>query len=115
MCSTIDIVPTPPPPPAPTPTPPPTASATPGTDNGACAALWAQCGGPGYGGPTTCCAGAGTCQATNEWWSMCSTIDIVPTSTPAPAPTPPPSATPGTDNGACAALWAQCGGPGYGG
>jgi hypothetical protein len=37
---------------------------------GACAAMWAQCGGNGWSGPT--CCSQGTCKASNEWYSQCS-------------------------------------------
>ncbi|KAL1864335.1 hypothetical protein Daus18300_007759 [Diaporthe australafricana] len=40
-----------------------------GSGSGAGAALWAQCGGIGYTGPTTCAQG--TCKATNEYYSQC--------------------------------------------
>ena len=40
-----------------------------GSGSGAGAALWAQCGGTGYTGPTTCAQG--TCKATNEYYSQC--------------------------------------------
>lgn len=35
----------------------------------ACAAKYAQCGGQGFSGPK-CCA-AGTCRASNQWYSQC--------------------------------------------
>jgi len=44
----------------PTPTPAPT---------GSCSALWGQCGGSGWNGPT--CCSQGTCQAQNQWYSQC--------------------------------------------
>ena len=48
--------------PAPTPT-------NGGGNGGACSALWAQCGGQGYSGPT--CCSQGTCKASNQWYSQC--------------------------------------------
>ncbi|KAI8813161.1 glycoside hydrolase superfamily [Cladochytrium replicatum] len=35
-----------------------------------CATLWGQCGGQGWTGPTTCCAGS-TCVYSNPWYSQC--------------------------------------------
>lgn len=40
-----------------------------GGGGGACAALYGQCGGQGYTGPT-CCA-AGMCTFSNDWYSQC--------------------------------------------
>ncbi|KEY71220.1 hypothetical protein S7711_02330 [Stachybotrys chartarum IBT 7711] len=37
--------------------------------NGACAAMWGQCGGQGWTGPT--CCQSGTCTASNQWYSQC--------------------------------------------
>lgn len=37
--------------------------------NPSCAALYAQCGGSGWTGPT-CCA-SGSCKVSNEWYSQC--------------------------------------------
>lgn len=37
--------------------------------NPTCAALWAQCGGQGWTGPTCCTQG--TCTAGNQWYSQC--------------------------------------------
>lgn len=34
-----------------------------------CAAMWGQCGGSGFTGPT-CCA-QGTCTYSNQWYSQC--------------------------------------------
>jgi acetylxylan esterase len=34
-----------------------------------CAAMWGQCGGQGWTGPT--CCSAGTCKASNAWYSQC--------------------------------------------
>lgn len=57
-----------PPSPPPTTTPaPPTPTA--GPPSGSCAAMWAQCGGQGWTGPT--CCSQGTCRASNEWYSQC--------------------------------------------
>lgn len=33
------------------------------------AALWAQCGGEGYSGPTRCASGS--CKVSNQWYSQC--------------------------------------------
>lgn len=41
-----------------------------GGNVGATAAHWAQCGGQGFNGPTTCAAGF-TCQVQNPWYSQC--------------------------------------------
>ncbi|KAF8597297.1 hypothetical protein BDV93DRAFT_527530 [Ceratobasidium sp. AG-I] len=46
----------------------PTTTSTPST--GATAAKYAQCGGSGYTGPTTCAAGS-TCKFNNDWYSQC--------------------------------------------
>lgn len=51
-------------PPGTTTTNPPTPGPT-----GSCAALYGQCGGQGWGGPS-CCA-QGTCKASNQWYSQC--------------------------------------------
>lgn len=40
-----------------------------GTPNPTCAALYGQCGGSGWAGPT-CCA-SGTCKVSSEWYSQC--------------------------------------------
>ncbi|KFY21417.1 hypothetical protein V493_07427 [Pseudogymnoascus sp. VKM F-4281 (FW-2241)] len=48
----------------PTESPPPT-----GGGGGNCAARWGQCGGQGWTG-ATCCS-AGTCKASNQWYSQC--------------------------------------------
>ena len=80
--STAPPSPTPtPPPPSPTPTPPPT--------TGSCASLYAQCGGSGYTGPTTCCSG--TCTFNSQYYSQCLPGT---TSPPTPPPTPPPTTPP---------------------
>ncbi|CAP62281.1 uncharacterized protein PODANS_5_12330 [Podospora anserina S mat+] len=47
-------------------TPQPTQPSNPG---GNCAALWGQCGGSGWNGPT--CCSQGTCRASNQWYSQC--------------------------------------------
>jgi len=36
---------------------------------GSCSAIWGQCGGQGWNGPT--CCSQGTCQAQNQWYSQC--------------------------------------------
>ncbi|KAG7286697.1 Endoglucanase 5A [Staphylotrichum longicolle] len=49
----------------------PTTSSTPSTGGGSCTAQkWAQCGGNGFTGCTTCVAGS-TCKVSNEWYSQC--------------------------------------------
>jgi arabinoxylan arabinofuranohydrolase len=45
--------------------PPPTQP----TNNPTCAAMWGQCGGEGWSGPT--CCSAGTCKSSNQWYSQC--------------------------------------------
>ena len=40
-----------------------------GGGGGNCAALWGQCGGSGWTG-ATCCS-AGSCKASNQWYSQC--------------------------------------------
>ncbi|KAK0614603.1 1, 4-beta cellobiohydrolase [Immersiella caudata] len=53
----------------------------------ACGAVWSQCGGNGFTGTTTCCAGS-TCVKSNDWYSQClpgaqvTTTAQVPTLTP---------------------------------
>lgn len=37
--------------------------------NPSCAAMYGQCGGTGFTGPT--CCSSGTCTRTNEWYSQC--------------------------------------------
>ncbi|KAL5351983.1 hypothetical protein V496_04621 [Pseudogymnoascus sp. VKM F-4515 (FW-2607)] len=49
-------------------TAPPTQQTTPPV-SGTGAALYGQCGGTGWTGPTTCASG--TCKATNQWYSQC--------------------------------------------
>jgi arabinoxylan arabinofuranohydrolase len=71
--------PPPPPPPASsttTPSPPPPASSTTlvtttttSASSGACASLYGQCGGIGWGGPT--CCSSGTCKVGNPYYSQC--------------------------------------------
>ncbi|KAH7350155.1 fungal cellulose binding domain-containing protein [Plectosphaerella cucumerina] len=68
---------------------------------------WAQCGGIGFTGPTTCVAGW-TCVRSNDWYSQClqgavtstpptTTLPpTVPTTTSSPAP---PSSTASDDDG----------------
>lgn len=51
-------------PPTSQPTNPPTGGGGSGT-----AALWAQCGGEGYSGPTRCASGS--CKVSNQWYSQC--------------------------------------------
>ena len=40
-----------------------------GSTGGSCAALYGQCGGQGYNGPT--CCSSGTCKASNQYYSQC--------------------------------------------
>jgi acetylxylan esterase len=56
--------------PAPTtgPTSQPTAQPTTGPSPN-CSPMWGQCGGQGWTGPT--CCSAGTCKASNQWYSQC--------------------------------------------
>ncbi|EAW11688.1 fungal cellulose binding domain protein [Aspergillus clavatus NRRL 1] len=65
------------------------------------APLYAQCGGQGYSGPTSCVSGA-VCTAWNDWYHQCvpgtstmqsSTATAAPVSTTSAAPSPSPSAT----------------------
>ncbi|KAK4113261.1 carbohydrate-binding module family 1 protein [Canariomyces notabilis] len=46
-----------------------TPTPTGGTGGGNCAALWGQCGGMNWQGPT--CCSQGTCKAANQWYSQC--------------------------------------------
>lgn len=46
------------------------ATTTSGGGGGACASHWAQCGGNGWTGATTCCSPY-TCQVGNPWYSQC--------------------------------------------
>ena len=39
------------------------------TGGAGCASMWGQCGGQGWTGPT--CCSAGTCTASNQWYSQC--------------------------------------------
>ncbi|KAK4109463.1 glycoside hydrolase family 10 protein [Canariomyces notabilis] len=57
------------------------------------APLWAQCGGQGYTGPTTCVSGA-VCQKSNDWYSQCLPGSTAPTpaKTQATAGSPTPAA-----------------------
>lgn len=49
----------------------PSSSSAPSTGGGSCTAQkWAQCGGNGFTGCTTCVAGS-TCKVSNEWYSQC--------------------------------------------
>ncbi|KXJ87149.1 glycosyl hydrolase family 62-domain-containing protein [Microdochium bolleyi] len=56
-------------PPAGTTTTNPGTQPTQNPPSGNCAALYAQCGGEGYSGPT--CCSQGTCKASNQWYSQC--------------------------------------------
>nr|AWM99279.1 lytic polysaccharide monooxygenase 9 [Rhizophlyctis rosea] len=49
--------------------PPRTTTTTVSTGGGPCANLYGQCGGQGWSGPT--CCSAGTCKASNQWYSQC--------------------------------------------
>ncbi|KAI8623335.1 SGNH hydrolase-type esterase domain-containing protein [Xylariaceae sp. FL1651] len=46
-----------------------TTSSPTSTTNPSCAAMWGQCGGLGFSGPT--CCSAGTCKASNQYYSQC--------------------------------------------
>jgi hypothetical protein len=46
-----------------------TPSPTGGNPGGSCAAIWGQCGGQGWSGPT--CCSQGTCKYSNPWYSQC--------------------------------------------
>lgn len=46
-----------------------TTSSTPQPTGGPCAALWGQCGGQDWTGPT--CCSQGTCKVSNQWYSQC--------------------------------------------
>lgn len=52
----------------PTSTTSPGSGSTPPPSSG-CSALWGQCGGQGWTGPT--CCSAGTCRASNQYYSQC--------------------------------------------
>ncbi|RXW23287.1 hypothetical protein EST38_g2580 [Candolleomyces aberdarensis] len=77
------------------------------------AALFAQCGGVNYNGPTACASGS-TCVYSNDYYSQCLPASNLggnnggstSTSAPAVAPTTAPGAVP---------LYGQCGGNGYAG
>merc|ERR1712240_145694 len=56
-----------------------------------CGAVWTQCGGNGWGGPT-CCVPGSTCREQNPYYHQCIPGDS-PTPAPTPAPTPPPTTT----------------------
>ncbi|KAK0638539.1 1, 4-beta cellobiohydrolase [Cercophora newfieldiana] len=59
-----------------------------------CAAQWAQCGGNGWTGLTSCCAGS-TCVVSNPWYSQClpGSAPGTTTSSSTQAPTPTPSSS----------------------
>ena len=81
-------IPTSPPVPKPSGAPtPPTPSVTPVPSGGACSAVWQQCGGKTWTGPTCCQAGS-VCTVTNEWYSQCTPA---PSSSPTTKPIPPPT------------------------
>eukprot|EP00928_Gymnodinium_smaydae_P046865 TRINITY_DN31243_c0_g1_i1.p1 TRINITY_DN31243_c0_g1~~TRINITY_DN31243_c0_g1_i1.p1 ORF type:complete len:1186 (-),score=176.85 TRINITY_DN31243_c0_g1_i1:366-3452(-) len=67
------------------------------TPDAQCSALWAQCGGQGWSGPT-CCDERLTCSVISIWYSQC-----IPEDSPS---TPSPS----VPVGQCSNLWEQCGG-----
>merc|ERR1712151_39194 len=46
---------------------PPKSTSKPSID---CAAIWEQCGGEGWAGPT-CCAAGSSCRALNKWYHQC--------------------------------------------
>lgn len=87
--------PTPPKPspqPTPTPQPVPQPSTQPSPSSTTCSAVWQQCGGKTWNGPTCCVAGT-YCNTQNEWYSQCIPGNA-PTPTPAPVPTPVPTPVP---------------------
>ncbi|KAH8820126.1 glycosyl hydrolases family 11-domain-containing protein [Xylogone sp. PMI_703] len=49
--------------------PPPPPPPPPGGGGSGCSALWGQCGGQGWTGPT--CCSSGTCHSSNQWYSQC--------------------------------------------
>uniref|UniRef100_A0A0G4HRU4 CBM1 domain-containing protein n=1 Tax=Chromera velia CCMP2878 TaxID=1169474 RepID=A0A0G4HRU4_9ALVE len=63
------------------------ASGTTAPPSGDCSALWGQCGGQNWSGPT-CCESGSVCQFGNPWYSQC-----VPPTTPAPTTTTTPAPT----------------------
>eukprot|EP00931_Biecheleriopsis_adriatica_P111597 TRINITY_DN85_c0_g1_i5.p1 TRINITY_DN85_c0_g1~~TRINITY_DN85_c0_g1_i5.p1 ORF type:complete len:455 (-),score=70.27 TRINITY_DN85_c0_g1_i5:32-1396(-) len=93
-----------------------------------CRAIWTQCGGKTWSGPT-CCEQSLMCKVTNEWYHQC-----VPASQPSPTPSSTvattrstttqqsttgltastssstPASTSEASSTTCGATWAQCGG-----
>ncbi|PPQ70299.1 hypothetical protein CVT26_014584 [Gymnopilus dilepis] len=55
-------------------------------------AVWGQCGGQGYTGPTTCASGS-TCVYSNPWYSQCLPGSASTTTTTTPPPTGSPTTT----------------------
>ncbi|CAG7853260.1 Endo-1,4-beta-xylanase B Short=Xylanase B; AltName: Full=1,4-beta-D-xylan xylanohydrolase B; Flags: Precursor [Serendipita indica DSM 11827] len=47
-----------------------TSSQNNGNGGGSCSAIWGQCGGQGWNGPT-CCQSGTTCKYSNPWYSQC--------------------------------------------
>ncbi|KAH9079922.1 hypothetical protein Ae201684P_007630 [Aphanomyces euteiches] len=66
------------------------------------AAAWAQCGGQGFTGPTTCVQGY-TCKVSNQWYSSPSSVPTAKPSTPSSSPPSPPSppSTGGSKSAGC--------------
>jgi endo-1,4-beta-xylanase len=54
--------------PSPAPAPAPSTGST-GSTGGSCSALWGQCGGQGWSGPT--CCSTGTCHSNGQYYSQC--------------------------------------------
>ncbi|KAG9412157.1 hypothetical protein AC1031_015094 [Aphanomyces cochlioides] len=74
--------------------------------NAQTAGAWAQCGGQGFTGPTTCVQGY-TCSAQNAWYSQCVPGNAAPTPSSSKPPSPPssnptnaPTSTPSTPTSA---------------
>ena len=70
------------------PSPSPSAS-SPSSGGASCSVLYAQCGGIGWTGPSSCCSG--TCTFSNPYYSQCITAGGA--SSPLPSPTASPAAT----------------------
>eukprot|EP00929_Paragymnodinium_shiwhaense_P025321 TRINITY_DN15348_c0_g1_i11.p1 TRINITY_DN15348_c0_g1~~TRINITY_DN15348_c0_g1_i11.p1 ORF type:complete len:424 (+),score=33.12 TRINITY_DN15348_c0_g1_i11:112-1383(+) len=111
-CATVPG-PTSQPTPAPASTPTPEPSPASGTT---CGAVWTQCGGKDWAGPTCCDQGL-VCKVDNEWYHQCEPSSQPspapsPTSPPTPESTPKPTPPSGTT---CGAVWTQCGGKDWAG
>ena len=75
---------------------------------------WAQCGGQGYSGPTTCVSGY-KCVYQNDWYSQCLPGDAAGTSTTSVKSTSTTSSAPSSTStaGGQSGPYAQCGGNGW--